>query len=296
MANLSNSRKNKYHLVYKTTNLINNKIYIGAHSTNEVNDGYFGSGKLLNIAIKKYGIKNFKREIMFMFDTPEEMFEKEKEIVNEDFISNSNVYNIVTGGFGGYNKGSTDLRHITNIDTNEVIAVNKVKLKDFLSNGWHLGGNAPSNKGKVYVYRENKRLAIDSKEVDEYIKHGWSTGYKNSPTKDKVWLYLDSEDRYTLCSSSEIAEYLKEGWIKKKWAPVANCWINKEGINKRVPSEKLQECILAGWNKGRITSKKVKKSQRDHSSKRSICPHCKKEGQYISMTRWHFDNCRHKSV
>jgi hypothetical protein len=141
MANLSKSRKNKYHLIYKTINLINNKIYIGAHSTNNIDDGYLGSGKMLQSAIKKYGAENFKKEVLYMFSSPEEMFKKEKEIVTEDFVSRFDVYNIVTGGFGGFNKGSKNLKHITNKKTGEVIAVDKVKLKEFLNNGWFFGGS-----------------------------------------------------------------------------------------------------------------------------------------------------------
>jgi len=53
-----------YHLVYLTTNLINNKIYIGVHSTYNLDDGYLGSGIGIKNAIKKYGKQNFKRQII----------------------------------------------------------------------------------------------------------------------------------------------------------------------------------------------------------------------------------------
>lgn len=253
MANLSKSRKNKYHLIYKTTNLVNNKIYMGAHSTNEVDDGYLGSGKMLHSAIKKYGVENFKREILHMFDSPEEMFEKEKEIVTEEFVSRSDVYNIVTGGFGGFNKGSKNLRHITNTKTGEVIAVDKIKLKEFLNNGWFLGGVEPSNKGKVYVYKGTSRIAIDSTEVDNYLKEGWQLGYAKSPTNGKIWIYHKGEDRYTLCDEVDLGNYIDQGWIKKKWSPIkkGSVWINKDGVRKRIGKDLLEEHLKLGWTKGR---------------------------------------------
>ena len=49
-------------IIYKTTNLINNKIYIGQDSRN--NPYYYGSGTIITLAIKKYGKNNFKKEIL----------------------------------------------------------------------------------------------------------------------------------------------------------------------------------------------------------------------------------------
>jgi len=86
------------YLVYKITNLINNKIYIGCHVTKNVNDTYYGSGKLIIGAIKKYGIENFKKEILFYCDDKESMLLKEKEIVNKEFILREDTYNLIIGG------------------------------------------------------------------------------------------------------------------------------------------------------------------------------------------------------
>ena len=52
------------HVVYRITNMINGKKYIGKHSTTDVYDGYFGSGVAIKQAINKYGIDNFKKEII----------------------------------------------------------------------------------------------------------------------------------------------------------------------------------------------------------------------------------------
>ena len=87
-----------FYYLYKITNKLNNKIYIGVHSTKNLDDGYAGSGKLLHKAYKKYGIDSFSKEILEFFDTAEEMFSREKELVDKNFVLDENTYNLVTGG------------------------------------------------------------------------------------------------------------------------------------------------------------------------------------------------------
>ena len=88
----------KYHIIYKTTNKVNKRFYIGMHSTNNLKDDYLGSGFALKDALKKYGRANFTKEILFVFSTREEARAKEAELVNEDFLKNPLVYNLVEGG------------------------------------------------------------------------------------------------------------------------------------------------------------------------------------------------------
>ncbi len=78
--------KKKYNFIYKTTNIINEKFYIGIHSTNDLEDGYLGSGLLLNRSIAKHGEENHKIERLEFFKTRKKAFEKEVEIVNEDLL------------------------------------------------------------------------------------------------------------------------------------------------------------------------------------------------------------------
>jgi hypothetical protein len=95
------------YIIYKTTNLVNQKIYIGVHKQKFkkllfpiIFDGYFGSGKALKPALKKYYKENFIRETLFVFYTRDEAYVKEKEIVNKEFIKRKDTYNLVVGGHG----------------------------------------------------------------------------------------------------------------------------------------------------------------------------------------------------
>lgn len=94
--------------IYKTTNILNGKYYIGKHQTMKPNDSYLGSGKAIREAIKIYGRQSFIKEIMFDFDTEAEMNAKEIELVNEVLVADRNSYNLTVGGEGGAHfKGRT---------------------------------------------------------------------------------------------------------------------------------------------------------------------------------------------
>jgi len=86
-------------IIYKTTNLINKKIYVGKDSYN--NDKYLGSGKFLKLAIKKYGKNNFKKEILQECKSQEELNNAEIYWINELNSRDKKIgYNIALGGDG----------------------------------------------------------------------------------------------------------------------------------------------------------------------------------------------------
>lgn len=91
-----------YYYIYKTTNKITGKFYIGVHKTNCLADGYMGSGKVLQTAIKKYGVENFQKDIIEFFDDYSSALLKESEIVSATFLARPDVYNIRQGGLGGF--------------------------------------------------------------------------------------------------------------------------------------------------------------------------------------------------
>lgn len=99
------------YIVYQTTNKINGKLYVGVHKTINPNvfDNYVGNGIKIGYslenpktvyqhALKKYGYDNFVRTTLFVYDTLEEAYAKEGEIVNADFVKNDNNYNTSIGG------------------------------------------------------------------------------------------------------------------------------------------------------------------------------------------------------
>jgi len=81
-------------------------IYIGIHSSKNKDNWYKGSGKLLKLAFKEYGKKNFKKENLVLCDSKEHLFEMERLIVDKEFVAREDTYNINLGGGGyNYNKG-----------------------------------------------------------------------------------------------------------------------------------------------------------------------------------------------
>lgn len=98
----------KYYTVYKTVNNINGRYYIGCHKTKDIDDKYMGSGRLIKKAIEKYGVENFTKQILFVYDNPEQMYAKEAEIVTDEFLMEENTYNLTIGGHGSFSHVNED--------------------------------------------------------------------------------------------------------------------------------------------------------------------------------------------
>ncbi len=97
----------KHNIVYKITNIVNDKIYIGIHETDDLDDGYMGSGKILKYAMKKYGEDKFSREILYDFPTHDEMVCMEKKIVDHEFVMRDDTYNLTCGGGSWFHSKGT---------------------------------------------------------------------------------------------------------------------------------------------------------------------------------------------
>lgn len=100
----------QYHFIYKTTCLTTRKYYIGMHSTDDMNDGYLGSGRRLKNSLRKYGTHNHVREIIEQLDTREKLSDRETEIVSEDLLRDELCMNISLGGYGGFQEHTSETK------------------------------------------------------------------------------------------------------------------------------------------------------------------------------------------
>jgi hypothetical protein len=97
--------RRKHHFIYRTTCLVTDKYYVGMHSTDDVDDGYMGSGRILERSIKKHGLDKHVRYIVEVCDDRAALAEREKEIVNVKMLRDPLCMNLVEGGNGGAQPG-----------------------------------------------------------------------------------------------------------------------------------------------------------------------------------------------
>lgn len=91
-------KKYKYHYFYEIVNNLNGCFYYGIHSTNDINDGYMGSGRRLHLAYKQYGVENFSKNILKYFDSRKKLVEYESLVVSENLVKDNRCYNVALGG------------------------------------------------------------------------------------------------------------------------------------------------------------------------------------------------------
>jgi hypothetical protein len=222
-----------YYTVYKITNKKTGKFYIGTHKTRNLDDNYMGSGKYLKKALDKYGLENFSKEILHVFDNPADMFTKEADIVNEDFLVTENTYNLKVGGFGGFSY------------------INDNGLSGFsLSVDLARDGRSKVNALHEQRYGKDWRRILRSKfspnKLSEWAKRaaevkearGWvpSTEHLNSP--------LSIEKKKATFSRIQHQAGVKNSQYGK-------IWVTNGTQNKKIHST---DSIPNGWKKGRVMS------------------------------------------
>lgn len=108
-------KEKKYNFIYKITCIKNGRFYIGMHSTDNLEDGYLGGGKIIKNSIKKYGKDLHKKEILEFLENRESLAKREREIVNENLINESLCMNLCKGGHY-YDRGWTKEDRIKALD------------------------------------------------------------------------------------------------------------------------------------------------------------------------------------
>ena len=91
----------KYHYIYKI-HRDDGRYYVGMHSTDDIDDGYFGSGKKITRSIKKHGLEKHKKEILEFCASRDDLKSREKELVNEELLADPLCMNLTLGGHGGW--------------------------------------------------------------------------------------------------------------------------------------------------------------------------------------------------
>lgn len=250
-----------FFILYKTTNTVNGKVYIGIHKTNNLNDGYLGSGLALLESIEKYGKENFKREILEFCKSYEELIEIEKIYVDESWVKDKSNYNLKTGG------------QSSGLLSNE----SKIKISETLKRRYENGEIDRRTGIQPYKTNEGINKKISETLKERYLTHEhpstgidpWNKGLKgvqeawNKGLKLKPMTEEEKEKR---------SKTLKERWKTQKHHAIGS-----------VPWNKGLMGVQEAWNKG-LEMEKVE------------CPHCGKFSDKANAKRWHFDNCRSKNI
>lgn len=209
-----------FYTIYKVTNKINGKYYIGMHKTEDLNDDYMGSGKLIRRSIKKYGIENFSKEILYIFDNEKDMKDKEKELV----VISENSYNLLEGGLGGFGY------------------INRTGKNLYGKNGTVGYGSENLLRGKNLIdfLKENNRyeefrlkLSLGAKKRIEQNGCFWLGRNHSEDTKKKIGLKNSISQK-----GSKNSQY-------------GTCWITNGRENKKIKKEELDNWLKAGYTKGR---------------------------------------------
>ena len=217
MAKKEYGTRKKYHYIYKTTNTLSGKYYIGMHSTDDLNDGYLGSGTLLRRSINKHGKENFNIEILEFLNSRQELAAREREIVSLQEIAKKECMNLKVGGEGGFSslehrekwiKAGRDIIQILEQD----VEFRKERRK----------------KAIETLKRQGKYEKITT-QIQQYRKD-WTGLEHSEETKKKM-----SESKKTTSKGTNNSQY-------------GTCWITNEVENKKIHKG---DPIPEGWRLGR---------------------------------------------
>lgn len=211
-----------YGYIYKTTNLVNGKFYIGQHKYDkyEVDPTYFGSGLLLKESIKKYGIENFSVELLDKADSREELNNKEIYYISQ-LNARQDGYNLTDGGDGAPN----------------LTEESRLKMKSML--------------GKHHSEKSNKKRSESLKKVQH------SKEWAEKIAKSLKGRKQTEEQKALISSSKKGLVWYNNGAVEQMFAPTADIPQDfKRGrLNNPFPSQ-------VGINKSKEQVEKMRISKR----------------------------------
>jgi hypothetical protein len=215
MAKKEYGTRKKYHFIYKTTNLLSRRYYIGMHSTDDLNDGYLGSGTLLRRSINKYGKENHSIEILEFLNSREELAAREKEVVSLQEIAKNECMNLKVGGEGG-NVGK---------------------------GGEHLGGDCWVAANRYWKTEEGlkKKSETAKKVVKRRLQEGtWNVFEKGH----QIW----KGKKHKPETIQKMKESHKGAGRGNSNSQYGTCWITNERENRKIGKS---DTIPEGWRLGR---------------------------------------------
>jgi hypothetical protein len=209
---MQRAQRRKFHFIYKTVCIITNKFYIGMHSTDNLEDGYIGSGKRLWHSINKHGKENHVCQILEFLESRDDLKAREREIVNVELIGEELCMNLRIGGDGGFSSKNHQL-----ITSSAGGKANSEKIK-----------NNPEHKAKFAEFANKMR----------------AKSIKNGTFKVPSW----EGKSHTESTKSKIGE---ANSIKQKGennSQYGKCWITNEIESKKIYKG---DTIPEGWRLGR---------------------------------------------
>lgn len=249
----------KYYYFYKITNLLNEHYYYGVHQTDNLDDGYMGSGSRLHRAYDKYGIENFKKEILKYFDNAEDMYNYEEFVVTEELTKDNNCYNIIKGGLG-------DVHPFSKVNIAGFVTVKNSEGEIFrvsVNDERYISGEL------VHISTGLKHTDIAKHKMSQHHKiYKQQSGEKNSQYGVRyVSKYDNNEWKTKKISVKELDNYLKEGWIKANVLKYKDSYLNnkimqKEFIKKekehqnKIYKNRISDAIYSLETKSNIDFKK----------------------------------------
>ena len=201
--------------IYKTTCIINGKIYVGKHESNIWDSTYYGSGSKLTIAITEFGKENFICELIDTAETIEELIDKERYWISCLKSRDPDIgYNVYSGGFG--------TRKIVRVLKDDAIRyVNKKDLDNYIQDGWI---KIDSKTAQRIWRKQNPEYYKTSEAVKKYQKQYREKNKEKRNQQVRDWYKKNSAYAKTYRQINKTKLYEKQkDWLaknpnyKKEW-------------------------------------------------------------------------------